>query len=193
MKRAYSSRTVLFLVLLAGPGVFALDDPAASMKQILDHRGDDFATLRKDPHGSGDETAYASTVTLPGAMQCYIAQTAKPHFSDECDVMETKNHDTLIAKYRLYVKALRDASPASWSTWTEHSGKPVGEATYDGPDRLHPAAAVHWVLEGMNMNWYDLRHVLRRGLHTHGAKVIQLGSGWRNPAAEQSVRAQETH
>ena len=156
MKRLNAFYAALLLVLLAGPGMFALDDLAASMKQILDHRGDDFASLRKDPHGSGDETAYASSVILPGAMQCYIAQTAKPHYSNECDVLETKNRGTLTAKYRQMVKALRDLSPASWTSWTEHPGKPMGESTYVGPDRLHPAAAVHWVLEGMNLDWYDL-------------------------------------
>jgi hypothetical protein len=156
MKRAYPCWAALFLVLLAGPCVFALDDLAASMKQILDHRGDDFAALRKDPHGSGDETAYASKVILPGAMQCYTAQTAKPHYSNECEVLETKNRATLNTKYRQYVKALRDASPASWTSWTEHPAKGMGESTYEGPDRMHPAAAVHWVLEGMNMDWYDL-------------------------------------
>jgi hypothetical protein len=156
MKRAYPFWAALFLALLAGPGAMALDDLSASMKQFLDHRGDDFASLRKDPHGSGDETAYASSVILSGAMQCYIAQTAKPHFSNECDVMETKSRATLNAKYRLYVKALRDASPASWTTWTDHPAKAMGELTYEGPDRSHPAAAVHWVLEGMNMDWYDL-------------------------------------
>ena len=156
MKRAYPFWAALFLALLAGPGAMALDDLSASMKQFLDHRGDDFASLRKDPHGSGDETAYASSVILSGAMQCYIAQTAKPHFSNECDVMETNSRATLNAKYRLYVKALRDVSRASWSSWTEHPTKGMGESTYEGPDQLHPAAAVHWVLEGMNMDWYDL-------------------------------------
>ncbi len=156
MKRLNAFCAALLLVLLAGPGMFALDDLGASMKQILDHRGDDFASLRKDPHGSGDETAYASSVILPGAMQCYIAQTAKPHYSNECDVLETKNRGTLTAKYRQMVKALREVSPASWTSWTGHPGKPMGESTYVGPDRLHPAAAVHWVLEGMNLDWYDL-------------------------------------
>lgn len=156
MKRAYPCWAALFLLLLAGPRALALDDLAASIKQILDHRGDDFAALRKDPHGSGDETAYASTVILSGAIQCYIAQTAKPHYSNECDILETKNRATLNTKYSRYVKALRNASPASWTNWTEHSGKPMGETTYDGPDRLHPAVAVHWVLEGMNRDWYDL-------------------------------------
>jgi hypothetical protein len=156
MKRAYPCWAALFLLLLAGPRALALDDLAASIKQILDQRGDDFAALRKDPRGSGDETAYASTVILSGAMQCYIARTAKPHYSDECDIMETKNRATLNTKYSQYVKALRDASPASWISWTEHTGKPMGETTYDGPDRLHPAAATHWILEGMNMDWYDL-------------------------------------
>lgn len=156
MKRSHPSWAALFLIFLAGPGLFALDDLTASIRQILDHRGEDFASIRKEPRGSGDATAYASSVTLPGAMPCYIAQTVKPHYSNECDVMETKNRATLNAKYRQYVKALREASPASWTNWTEHSGKPMGESTYTGPDRLHPAAAVRWVLEGMNMNWYDL-------------------------------------
>lgn len=156
MKRASPSWAAFFLALLAGPGVFALDDPTASIKQILDHRSDDFASIRKDPHGSGDATASASSVTLPGAMPCYIAQTANPHYSNECDVMETKNRATLNTKYKQYVKAIRDASPAFWTNWTEHSGKPMGECTYIGPNRLHPAAAVRWVLEGMNMAWYDL-------------------------------------
>jgi hypothetical protein len=156
MKRAYPCWAALFSVLLAGTGAFALDDLAVSMKQFLDHRGDDFAALRKDPHGSGDETAYASKVILSGAMQCYIAQTAKPHYSNECDIMETKYRATLNTKYRQYVKALRDASPSSWATWTEHPSKAMGESTYEGPDRMHPAASVRWVLEGMNLDWYDL-------------------------------------
>jgi len=103
MKRANRCWAALFWVLLAGPGLFALDDLTASIKQILDHRGDDFASIRKDPRASGDATAYASSVTLPGAMPCYIAQTAKPHYSNECDVMETKNRATLNTKYRQYV------------------------------------------------------------------------------------------
>ena len=158
MKRAYPCWAALLLLLLlpAGPHALAMDDLAASIKQILDYRSDDFASLRKDPRGSGDETAYASTLMLPSAMQCYITQTAKPHYSNECDILETKNRATLNTKYSQYVKALRDASPASWTNWTEHSGKPMGETTYDGPDRLHPAAAVRWVLEGMNRDWYDL-------------------------------------
>jgi hypothetical protein len=144
------------LLLLAASGLFAGDDLAGLMKQILDQRKGDFASLRKDPHGSGDETAYASMVILPGAMQCYIAQTAKPHYSNECDVLETKNRATLTAKYSQFVKALRAASPASWTSWTDHRGKSMGETTYFGTDQSHPAAAVHWVLEGMNLDWYDL-------------------------------------
>ena len=89
-------------------------------------------------------------------MQCYIARTSKPHFSNECDMLETKSRATLTSKYKQYVKALQDASPASWMSWTEHPGKSMGESTYFGPDRSHPAAAVHWVLEGMNRDWYDL-------------------------------------
>jgi len=156
MKQPNAFWASLLLLLLTAPSLFAADTLSSLMKQILDQRNDDFASLRKDPHGSGDDTAYASTVILPGAMQCYIAQTAKPHYSNECDVLETKNRSTLTAKYSQFVKALRDASPASWNAWTDHPGKSMGESTYFGADRSHPAAAVHWVLEGMNLDWYDL-------------------------------------
>ena len=71
-------------------------------------------------------------------------------------MLETKSRAALTSKYKQYVKALQDASPASWTSWTEHPGKSMGESTYFGPDRSHPAAAVHWVLEGMNRDWYDL-------------------------------------
>ena len=144
------------MVLLASSGLFALDDLAAKIKQILNQRGDDFAAIRKDPHGAGDETSYTSAVSLPGAKQCYIAPTSKPHFSNECDMLETKSRPVLTTKYKQYVKALQEASPASWTSWIEHPGKSMGESSYVGPDRSHPAAAVHWVLEGMNMDWYDL-------------------------------------
>ncbi|MGD0909000.1 MAG: hypothetical protein ABSA96_15570 [Candidatus Acidiferrales bacterium] len=156
MKRPFVFWAGLFSMLVAGPGLLALDQISGAMKQILDHRGDDFASIRKDPQGSGDETVYSSTVLVPGAMKCYVALTAKPHYSNDCGVLETKNHAVLSAKYKNYVKALHEASPASWATWTKSTTKPAGEYTFTGPDKEHPAAAVHWALEGMNMDWYDL-------------------------------------
>lgn len=156
MKQRNAIWAALFFFFLANPGLFALDDLTARIKQFLDQREDGFAAIRKDPHGAGDDITYTSVLSLPGAMQCYIARTSKPHYSNECDMLETKSRATLAAKYEQYVKALQGASPASWMSWTERRGKAMGESTYFGPDRSHPAAAVHWVLEGMNMDWYDL-------------------------------------
>ncbi len=156
MKQRNTIWPALFFFFLANPGLFALDDLTARIKRLFDQRADDFAAIRKDPHGAGDDTTYTSVLSLPGGMQCYIARTSKPHFSNECDMLETKSSATLASKYKQYVKALQDASPASWTSWTAHPGKSMGESTYFGPDRAHPAAAVHWVLEGMNMDWYDL-------------------------------------
>ena len=156
MKRRNIFWAALLLFFLANARLIALDDLTARMKQILDHRADDFAAIRADPHGAGEETSYTSALSLPGAKQCYIARTSKPHFSNECEMLETKSRATLTAKYKQYVKALQEAAPASWTIWTEHPGKSMGESTYVGPDRSHPAAAVHWVLEGMNLDWYDL-------------------------------------
>ena len=156
MRRPFIFCATLFSILFVGPGLFALDQISSTIKQILDHRSDDFASIRKDPHGAGDETAYGSTLIVSGAKECYITQTAKPHYSNDCGVLETKNRAILTAKYEEYVKSLRDASPATWTSWTQRTTKPPGEFTYTGPDQLHPAAAVHWVLEGMNMDWYDL-------------------------------------
>jgi hypothetical protein len=156
MKRRNLFWAALLLLFLANARLIALDNLTAKMKQILDQRTDDFAAIRVDPHGTGDETTYTSALSLPGAKQCYIARTSKPHFSNECDMLETKSRAVLTAKYKLYVKALQDTAPSSWAMWTEHPGKSMGESTYFGPDRSHPAAAVHWMLEGMNLDWYGL-------------------------------------
>jgi len=156
MRRPIAFWAALVLIFLAGTGLYALDEVSAAMKRILDHRGEDFAVIRKDPHGAADDISYASTLLVPGAKACYIAQTAKPHYSDECDVLETKNRAVLMSKYKQYSKALEGVSPLSWTSWTEHTAKPLGESTYVGPDHSHPAAAVHWALEGMNLDWYDL-------------------------------------
>jgi hypothetical protein len=143
-------------ILAAGSVVLALDPVSGAMKQILDHRSENFASIRKDPQGSGDDIVYVSSVVIPGAMKCYVAPTAKLHYSNDCSVLETKNHAVLAARYKKYVQSLHDASPASWTTWRKTTTKPAGEFTFTGPDKDHPAAAVHWVLEGMNTDWYDL-------------------------------------
>jgi hypothetical protein len=156
MKRSYLLCGASLFILIVSPGLSALDELSGTMKQILDHRADDFASIRTNPHASGDETDYISTLIVAGAKQCYITQVAKPWYANSCDVLETKNRAILMAKYKKYVKALQDVSPASWKSWTETTPKPPTESTYLGPDRSHPAAAVRWDLEGMNMDWYNL-------------------------------------
>lgn len=156
MKRPFMLWAAVFSILAAGPVALALDELSGPMKQILDHRSDNFSSIRKNPRGDGDEIVYSSAIILPGADKCYIAPTAKPYYSDECSVLETKNHAAVMARYKKMVKALREASPASWMVWTKQSIKPPGESTSLGPDRTHPAASINWALEGMNMDWYDL-------------------------------------
>lgn len=146
-------------ILMIGSGLVAADEVSGSisgtMKKILDHRSDDFASIRQKGEAA-DQTDFKSTLTVAGAKECYISLTASPRYSDSCSVLETKNRATLTLKYKAYVKSLQGISHPSWTSWTEHTSKPEGDATYIGPDRAHPAAAVHWVLEGMNMDWYDL-------------------------------------
>ena len=156
MRRPYLLYGMLLCILAVSASLSALDELSGTMKQILDHRANDFASIRKDPHVTGDETDYTSTLMVAGAKECYITQTAKPRYSDSCYVFETKNRAAVTARYKKYVKALQDASPSSWTSWTESTSKPASESAYFGPDRSHPAASVHWDLEGMNMDWYNL-------------------------------------
>ena len=51
MKQRNTIWPALFFFFLANPGLFALDDLTAGIKQFLDQRADDFAAIRKDPHG----------------------------------------------------------------------------------------------------------------------------------------------
>jgi hypothetical protein len=156
MGKSYLIFGALLSTLVFCIGLSAVDDVSATMKQILDHRADDFASIRKDPHVIGDETDYSSKLMVAGAKECDITQSAKPRYADSCEIFETKSRAALTAQYKKYVKALHDASPASWISWTEAAAKPASETTYVGPDRSHPAAAVIWDLEGMNMDWYNL-------------------------------------
>jgi hypothetical protein len=156
VRRLFLLFGTLLCILTASAGLSALDELSGTIKQILDHRANDFASIRKDPHVAGDETDYMSTLMVAGAKECYITVVAKPRYSDSCEISETKNRAILTARYKKYVKALLDASPASWMSWTESTAKPAKESTYIGPDRAHPAAAVRWDLEGMNNDWYSL-------------------------------------
>jgi hypothetical protein len=126
------------------------------MKQIIDHRADDFSSIRKDPQDAYGETDYKSSVVVPAAKECYIRQEMKPRYADSCDVAESKNRALVLGKYAKYAKELRAVVPASWISWTEERSKPSGERTYVGPDRSHPAAMVGWVVEGMNANFFLL-------------------------------------
>jgi len=157
-KRYSLSFTLLCSLLfgLAGAPLGAADTVSQAMKQILDHRSDDFASIRTNPHDGYGETDYASKVVVPGAKECYIRQEIKPRYADGCDVADSKNRSAVLAKYARYVKDLRAAAPTSWISWTEEKAKPGGEATYVGPDRSHPAAKVGWVVEGMNANYFLL-------------------------------------
>ena len=150
-----SGMIAAFLILLWASPLFAAGEIAQAMKQILEHRSDDFASIRKDPQDAYGETDYKSKVVVPAATECYIRIEMKPHYADSCDVAESKNRALVIGKYAKYVKELRDAAPAAWVSWTEES-KPSGERTYVGPDRSHPAAMVGWVAEGMNANFFLL-------------------------------------
>ena len=132
MRRPFLLFGTLLCILTASAGLSALDELSGTIKQILDHRANDFASIRKDPHVAGDETDYMSTLMVAGAKECYITVVAKPRYSDSCDIFETKNRAILTAKYKKYVKALQDASPASWMSWTESTAKPAS--------RIH----LHW-------------------------------------------------
>jgi hypothetical protein len=146
-----------FLLISFAPGTsFAADDISRTMKQIIDHRSDDFAAIRKNPQDAYGETDYKSTVAIPGATECYIRVEMKPRYADSCDVAESKNRALLLAKYASYAKELRSVMPPAWISWTEPRTKPTGERTYVGPDRSHPAAMVGWVVEGMNANFFLL-------------------------------------
>ncbi|MGD0962404.1 MAG: hypothetical protein ABSA57_00725 [Candidatus Acidiferrales bacterium] len=150
------STTVLVVVLLLGSPLLAADEISRAMKQILDHRADDFVSIRKDPQDAYGETDYKSSVVVPAAKECYIRQEMKPHYAESCDVAESKNRALVTSKYAKYVKELRAVAPASWISWTEERTKPSGERIYLGPDRSHPAAMVGWVVEGMNANFFLL-------------------------------------
>ena len=143
-------------ILVIASNLRAADALSSAMKQILDHRTGAFSSIRKDPRGSGDDTMYASTISLPGTTECYISKNAKTGFTDSCDVVETKKRAVLVAQYKKYIKALRDAAPSSWITWTVTTTEPTGKQTHIGPDNTHPAATVKWALEGMNKNFYEL-------------------------------------
>jgi hypothetical protein len=153
--RYFWTATLLMLLLPASP-LFPADEVSRSMKQILDHRADDFASIRKNPQDAYGETDYKSSVVVPAATECYIRQEMKPRYADSCDVAESKNRALVLGKYATYVKDLRAVAPASWISWTEPRTKPSGERTYVGPDRSHPAAMVGWVVEGMNANFFLL-------------------------------------
>ena len=146
----------LLLISFPGPTSFAADEISRTMKQIIDHRSDDFAAIRKDPQDAYGETDYKSKVAIPAATECYIRVEMKPRYADSCDVAESKNRALLLAKYAKYAKELRSVTPAAWISWTESRTKPGGERTYVGPDRSHPAAMVGWVVEGMNANFFLL-------------------------------------
>jgi hypothetical protein len=148
--------SVIAVIFLAVSSLPAADDLSSAMKQILDHRTGAFSSIRKDPRGSGDDTMYTSTISLPGTTECYISKNEKTGLTDSCDVVETKKRAILVAQYKKYIKALRDATPPSWITWTVTTTEPTGEQTYIGPDNTHPAATVKWALEGMNKNFYEL-------------------------------------
>jgi hypothetical protein len=144
------------LLLLLAPQISAADEVSRAIKQILDHRANDFASIRKDPQDAYGETDYKSTVVVPAAMECYIRIELKPHYADSCDVAESKNRALVMGKYAKYVKDLLGVAPATWVHWTEQSTKPAGEKTYVGPDRAHPAAMAGWLVEGMNANFFLL-------------------------------------
>jgi hypothetical protein len=126
------------------------------MKHILDHRVDDFASIRKNPQDAYGERDYRSSIVVPAATECYIRQEMKPRYADSCDVAESKNRTLVLVKYAKYVKELRSVAPPSWISWTEQRTKPSGERTYVGPDRSHPVAMVGWLAEGMNANFFLL-------------------------------------
>ena len=154
--RALHMLVAVVLSLFSAAALSAGDEISSAMKQILDQRKNDFASIRKDPHDASGEVDYMSTVVVPGAKRCYIRQDVKPHYSDRCDVAESKNRAAVMAKYATYVKDLKSATATTWTTWTEKKSRPAGEETYMGPDHSHPAASVGWVVEGMNADYYLL-------------------------------------
>jgi len=144
------------IVLLSASHLPASDRISQTMKQIIDARAADFASIRTNPQDAYGETDYKSSVVIPSAKECYIRQEMKPRYADSCDVAESKNRARIVSKYAKYAKTLRAVAPASWISWTEERGKPGGERTYLGADRAHPAAMVGWVTEGMNANFFLL-------------------------------------
>jgi hypothetical protein len=154
--RCFFSTVTLFLIFVSVSPLLAAGEVSRAMKQIIDHRAGDFASIRKDPQDAYGETAYKSTVVVPAAKECYIRVEMKPRYADSCDVAESKSRALVIGKYAAYVKDLRSVAPASWISWTEQRNKPTGESTYVGPDRSHPVAMVSWVVEGMNANFFLL-------------------------------------
>jgi hypothetical protein len=156
MRAHHMALVAAALAAVSASALFAVDEVSHAMKQLLDSRKDDFASIRKDPHGYAGETTYMSSVLIPGAKQCYIQPESKPHYSDSCDVAESHNRAAVMAKYAEYLKDLKSVSSADWSTWTEKRSKPGGEETFIGPDHEHPAASVRWMVEGMDANYYLL-------------------------------------
>lgn len=147
--------TAIFLMLVTSPSL-AAGEISRAMNQMIDHRTDDFAAIRKNPQDAYGETDYKSTVVVPDAKECYIRVGMKPRYEDTCDVTESKNRPFVIGKYAKYVKDLLSVTSPSWISWTEQQTKPTGEKTYVGPDRSHPVAMVGWVVEGMNANFFLL-------------------------------------
>jgi hypothetical protein len=104
--------TTFLLIPFPAPTSFAADEISRTMKQIIDHRSDDFAAIRKDPQDAYGETDYKSTVAIPGATECYIRVEMKPRYADSCDVAESKNRALLLAKYASYDQLDRTADQA---------------------------------------------------------------------------------
>ncbi len=87
--------------------LIAADEVSRAIKQMIDHRADDFASIRKDGQEAYGETDYKSSVVVPPAKECYIRQEMKPRYADSCDVAESKNRALVLGKYATYVKELR--------------------------------------------------------------------------------------
>jgi hypothetical protein len=155
-KQSYFFAATLLLILLSAAPLLSSNEISRAMKQMIDHRADDFAAIRKDPQDAYGERDYKSSVVVPAAKECYIRVEMKPRYADSCDVAESRNRALVIGKYAAYAKYLRAVTPASWMIWTEPRTKPSGEKTYVGPDRSHPVAMVGWVAEGMNANFFLL-------------------------------------
>ena len=167
MRLRHICSAILALAVSSTSALFAADNVSGAMKKILDSRKDDFAAIRTSPHDVSDGTAYMSTVLVPGAKECYIQPEEKPHYSDSCDVIESHNRSAVMAKYASYMKALKEVSPSSWTTWSEKKAKPNGEETFIGPDHEHPAASIRWVVEGMNADYYLLSVTFYGEGYTH--------------------------